>query len=193
MRAHRTGIGVAPDSRGDPLGDSEGELTGRKAVDNTAVHETAHVALPVSDALFPRLALLVDLYELTMGESYVAEGIAERPATFQLSCRHLPAGWGYFVAAGPRRRARLPRAAPVHSRRPRVPGDGRALQRLVPRSARPCPLHGRGAGDARGDGLLPGRAAARGDGAAARGAARRDVRPQRAPLPFAAPTAAKPA
>lgn len=45
-------------------------------------------------------ALLVDLYELTMGESYLAEGIADRPATFQLYCRHLPAGWGYLVAAG---------------------------------------------------------------------------------------------
>ena len=45
-------------------------------------------------------ALLVDLYELTMGESYLAEGIADRPATFQLYCRHLPRGWGYLVAAG---------------------------------------------------------------------------------------------
>ena len=27
-------------------------------------------------------ALLVDLYELTMGESYLAEGLDERPATF---------------------------------------------------------------------------------------------------------------
>jgi nicotinate phosphoribosyltransferase len=45
-------------------------------------------------------ALLVDLYELTMGESYLAEGIAERPATFQLACRTLPPGWGYLIAAG---------------------------------------------------------------------------------------------
>jgi nicotinate phosphoribosyltransferase len=45
-------------------------------------------------------ALLADLYELTMGESYLAEGLAERPATFQLFCRHLPAGWGYLLAAG---------------------------------------------------------------------------------------------
>ncbi len=44
--------------------------------------------------------LLVDLYELTMGESYLAEGIDERPATFQLFCRTLPPGWGYLVAAG---------------------------------------------------------------------------------------------
>ena len=45
-------------------------------------------------------ALLVDLYELTMGESYLAQGMAERPATFQLFCRHLPPGWGYLLAAG---------------------------------------------------------------------------------------------
>jgi nicotinate phosphoribosyltransferase len=35
-----------------------------------------------------------------MGESYLAEGMAERPATFQLFCRQLPKGWGYLVAAG---------------------------------------------------------------------------------------------
>ncbi|HEX4520695.1 MAG TPA: nicotinate phosphoribosyltransferase [Gaiellaceae bacterium] len=44
--------------------------------------------------------LLVDLYELTMGESYLAEGMDRRPATFQLFCRTLPAGWGYLLAAG---------------------------------------------------------------------------------------------
>jgi nicotinate phosphoribosyltransferase len=44
--------------------------------------------------------LLVDLYELTMGESYLAEGLDERPATFQLFCRTLPHGFGYLIAAG---------------------------------------------------------------------------------------------
>jgi nicotinate phosphoribosyltransferase len=44
--------------------------------------------------------LLVDLYELTMAESYLAEGIAERPATFSLFVRQFPAGWGVLVAAG---------------------------------------------------------------------------------------------
>jgi nicotinate phosphoribosyltransferase len=44
--------------------------------------------------------LLVDLYELTMGEAYLEHGLADRPATFQLFCRHLPPGWGYLVAAG---------------------------------------------------------------------------------------------
>jgi nicotinate phosphoribosyltransferase len=45
-------------------------------------------------------ALLVDLYELTMAESYVAEGIDEKPATFQLFCRSLPPGFGYLIASG---------------------------------------------------------------------------------------------
>jgi len=45
-------------------------------------------------------ALLVDLYELTMGQAYVAEGMAEVPATFSLFCRKLPRRWGYLLAAG---------------------------------------------------------------------------------------------
>jgi nicotinate phosphoribosyltransferase len=49
---------------------------------------------------FAQSALFVDLYELTMGESYLAEGMAERPATYQLFCRNLPQGWGCLVAAG---------------------------------------------------------------------------------------------
>jgi nicotinate phosphoribosyltransferase len=48
----------------------------------------------------PPGGLLVDLYELTMGESYVAEGLAERQATFSLFFRTLPAGWGYALASG---------------------------------------------------------------------------------------------
>lgn len=48
----------------------------------------------------PSPATLVDLYELTMGQSYLAEGLADRPATFQVSCRTLPPGWGYLIAAG---------------------------------------------------------------------------------------------
>ena len=57
----------------------------------------ATVANPPENAV---PALLVDLYELTMGESYVAQGLAERPATFELFCRSLPEGWGYLLAAG---------------------------------------------------------------------------------------------
>jgi nicotinate phosphoribosyltransferase len=48
----------------------------------------------------PHSGLLVDLYQLTMGESYVREGFADREATFSLFFRTLPHGWGYALAAG---------------------------------------------------------------------------------------------
>jgi len=35
-----------------------------------------------------------------MGQSYFAEAMHERPATFSLFTRHLPPGWGYLVSAG---------------------------------------------------------------------------------------------
>ena len=47
-----------------------------------------------------RSGLLVDLYQLTMGESYVAEGLADSEATFSLFFRTLPPGWGFVLAAG---------------------------------------------------------------------------------------------
>lgn len=45
------------------------------------------------------LALLTDLYQLTMGQSYFLENMHES-ATFSLFVRHLPANWGYLLAAG---------------------------------------------------------------------------------------------
>lgn len=47
----------------------------------------------------PPPALLVDLYELTMAQSYFNEG-RTAPATFSLFVRHLPPDWGYLLAAG---------------------------------------------------------------------------------------------
>ncbi|HLC55221.1 MAG TPA: nicotinate phosphoribosyltransferase [Candidatus Nanoarchaeia archaeon] len=44
-------------------------------------------------------ALLTDLYQLTMGAAYLAEG-KNTPATFDLFIRKLPSDWGYFVANG---------------------------------------------------------------------------------------------
>ncbi len=55
-------------------------------------------AAPAARAPVPA-PLLLDLYELTMAQSYFNEGMAA-PATFSLFVRHLPPGWGYFVAAG---------------------------------------------------------------------------------------------
>ena len=45
-------------------------------------------------------ALVIDLYQLTMAQSYYAQGIHRRPATFSLFVRNLPPRWGYLVAAG---------------------------------------------------------------------------------------------
>ena len=39
-------------------------------------------------------ALLVDLYQLTMGACYWGEGIAEKTAKFEVFVRRLPAGFG---------------------------------------------------------------------------------------------------
>ncbi|HEY7537591.1 MAG TPA: nicotinate phosphoribosyltransferase [Gaiellaceae bacterium] len=44
--------------------------------------------------------LLVDLYELTMGQGYFEAGLAAEQATFSLFFRRLPPGWGYLIAAG---------------------------------------------------------------------------------------------
>jgi nicotinate phosphoribosyltransferase len=48
----------------------------------------------------PEAPLVVDFYELTMAQSYLAEGLAGKSATFEVTCRTLPAGWGYLLAAG---------------------------------------------------------------------------------------------
>lgn len=51
--------------------------------------------LPISK----QAGLLVDLYELTMAQSYYDHGLRDR-ATFSLFVRRLPPGRGYLVAAG---------------------------------------------------------------------------------------------
>jgi len=43
---------------------------------------------------------VVDFYELTMAQSYLAEGLAAAAASFEVSCRQLPPGWGYLLVAG---------------------------------------------------------------------------------------------
>ena len=45
-------------------------------------------------------ALLTDRYQLTMLAAYAREGIAERPAVFELFARRLPPARRYLVAAG---------------------------------------------------------------------------------------------
>ncbi len=46
------------------------------------------------------LALLTDLYELTMAQAYVQVGKAHETATFSLFVRTYPSHRGYFVACG---------------------------------------------------------------------------------------------
>ena len=44
-------------------------------------------------------ALLTDLYELTMAQSYYARGM-ERQAVFELTARRLPPNWNFLICAG---------------------------------------------------------------------------------------------
>ncbi len=45
-------------------------------------------------------ALLTDRYQLTMAESYLAQGVADDRVAFELFVRELPPNRGYLVAAG---------------------------------------------------------------------------------------------
>ncbi len=45
-------------------------------------------------------SLLTDLYQLTMAACYTGEGLADRPASFELFARRLPKGFGYLIAMG---------------------------------------------------------------------------------------------
>ena len=67
------------------------------------------------------LALLTDLYQLTMAYGYWKLGRADREAVFHLSFRKNPFGGGYAVACGLARRDRLPDRLPLRRRRPRLP------------------------------------------------------------------------
>ena len=58
-------------------------------------------------SLSPRLepqpanySLLTDLYQLTMSACYCGEGIADRPASFELFARSFPRQFGYAIAMG---------------------------------------------------------------------------------------------
>jgi len=57
----------------------------------------SHPSLTVSPQDY---SLLTDLYELTMGACYVGEGIAEKPARFELFVRRLPEAYGYLITMG---------------------------------------------------------------------------------------------
>lgn len=52
------------------------------------------------DLLPAEYGLLTDLYQLSMAACYVGEGLAERPASFELFFRRLPPNYGYAIAMG---------------------------------------------------------------------------------------------
>ena len=54
----------------------------------------------LGDVYRPALALATDLYQLTMGQAYVASGTAEREAVFHLFFRTNPFEGGFAVACG---------------------------------------------------------------------------------------------
>src|SRR5450755_1100043 len=54
----------------------------------------------IDDVYGGSLALLTDLYQLTMACGYWKAGVAEREAVFHLTFRRPPFGGGYAIAAG---------------------------------------------------------------------------------------------
>lgn len=59
------------------------------------MYDASTLSLDPGDA-----SLLTDLYQLTMAACYRGEGIDQRPASFELFTRRLPAGYNYLVAMG---------------------------------------------------------------------------------------------
>ena len=60
--------------------------------------------MPVEDqeltVLSEDYSLLTDLYQLTMSACYLGEGLDQRRASFELTVRRLPEGFGYLIAMG---------------------------------------------------------------------------------------------
>lgn len=59
--------------------------------------------MPLAPRLEPQpedYSLLTDLYQLTMSACYCGEGIADRPASFELFARSFPRHFGYAIAMG---------------------------------------------------------------------------------------------
>ena len=54
----------------------------------------------IDDVYGGSLALLTDLYQLTMACGYWKSGVAEREAVFHLTFRRSPFQGGYAIAAG---------------------------------------------------------------------------------------------
>jgi len=65
--------------------------------ENTMLQEREDRALTLTEADY---SLLTDLYQLTMAACYVGEGLEQSQASFELTVRRLPQGFGYLIAMG---------------------------------------------------------------------------------------------
>jgi len=77
--------------------DSESELDSRAGLSRSLTNDMTNTALKLSRA---SLALLTDLYELTMACAYWKSGMADTEAAFHLSFRQPPFAGGFTVACG---------------------------------------------------------------------------------------------
>jgi len=69
-------------------------------VSNSDCHSFASQPTPQLLPNPDNYSLLTDLYQLTMGACYDHQGIADKPAAFELFVRRLPEGFSYGVAMG---------------------------------------------------------------------------------------------
>ncbi|MBE9015457.1 nicotinate phosphoribosyltransferase [Chroococcidiopsidales cyanobacterium LEGE 13417] len=65
--------------------------------ENTILQEREDRALTLTEVDY---SLLTDLYQLTMAACYVGEGLEQSQASFELTVRRLPQGFGYLIAMG---------------------------------------------------------------------------------------------
>lgn len=65
--------------------------------ENTILQEREDRALTLTEVDY---SLLTDLYQLTMAACYVGEGLEQARASFELTVRRLPQGFGYLIAMG---------------------------------------------------------------------------------------------
>lgn len=78
-------------------------MSGQSAVQLTTESESSPTPLLEDQELTIQpedYSLLTDLYQLTMTACYVGEELDQRHASFELSVRRLPQGFGYLVAMG---------------------------------------------------------------------------------------------
>jgi nicotinate phosphoribosyltransferase len=82
-------------------GATTGGLTPPRSPRINGAIETGNTIVTTLGRLYrPSLALLTDLYQLTMGDGYWKQGLAEREAVFHMTFRRPPFGGEFAVACG---------------------------------------------------------------------------------------------